>query len=125
MELVRRDVRGSTPGWASSRGRFFGPCFTSRPPSRDVIQPERYTARSTSRRLRFKLGTIYTSLRVREKQGLCASIPASTRAFYSLVASPLSLQLDVTRGVFCPTNRPSTICRAQFIGQRFSSDGTV
>lgn len=34
----------------------------------------RYTARSTSRRLRFRLGTIYTSLRVREKHALCASI---------------------------------------------------
>lgn len=36
-----------------------------------------------------------------------------------------SPQLDVTFFVQRIVQRPSTICRAQFIGQRFSSDGTV
>lgn len=110
MELVRRDVRGSTPGWASSRGRFFGPCFTSRPPSRDVVQPEVYSKKHkppTQIQARYD---IYEFARTRKTR------------FYSLVASPPpGLTFFVQRIV----QRPSTICRAQFIGQRFSSDGTV
>lgn len=51
---VRGDERGSTPAGASSRGRFFGPCFTSGPPSRDVLHRKKQR-----RRLRFRLGTMH------------------------------------------------------------------
>lgn len=100
MELVRRDVRGSTPGWASSRGRFFGPCFTSRPPSRDVIQPERYTARSTNRRLRFRLGTIYTQVCAYAKNKACAPRSPRRRERFTPSWPPLSPSSLTWRGAF-------------------------